>query len=186
MTENDRYYIERCLDGHPDDYRYLVQRYKTMLVAGLTGRLGNRDWGEEAAQETFVRAYFNIAKLKKPDSFIAWLLGIANHVVKEHKREKKKLFHQEDLFTIPEMAAAAEPKPDLELKKAIAALPDIYREVILLKFYGEKSCNQIADQLNVSLTTITKRLSRAYALLRESLQRVQARNQEVSNELHRV
>jgi DNA-directed RNA polymerase specialized sigma24 family protein len=53
MTNSDRYYIERCMDGHPDDYGHLVQRYKSMLVAVLTGKLGNRDMGEEAAQETY-------------------------------------------------------------------------------------------------------------------------------------
>ena len=55
MTNSDMYYIERCKDGHPDDYGHLVQRYKSMLVAVLTGKLGNRDMGEEAAQETLWR-----------------------------------------------------------------------------------------------------------------------------------
>jgi RNA polymerase sigma-70 factor, ECF subfamily len=186
MTESDGYYIKRCLDGHSDDYRYLVERYKSMLIAGLTGSLGNRDLGEEAVQETFVRAYFNITKLKKPDSFISWLLGIANRVAKEHIREKKRLLRNEDISLVPEIAESAEKKPDLDLQKAIAALPDAYREVILLRFYGEKSCNQIADQLDISLATVTKRLSRAYAMLRESLQQARAGNQEVPNELHSV
>lgn len=176
MTESDRHYIERCLDGHPDDYRFLVQRYKSILIAGLTGRLGSNDWGEEAAQETFVRAYFNIAKLKKPDSFIAWLWGIADRVAKEHRREKKKMLRQSDIASVTEMAAKPEQNPDLGIRKAIAVLPDPYREVILLRFYGEKSCNQIAEQLEVPLSTVTKRLSRAYGLLRQFLQRDRAGN----------
>jgi RNA polymerase sigma-70 factor, ECF subfamily len=176
MTESDRYYIERCLDGHTDDYRYLVQRYKSILIAGLTGRLGNRDSGEEAAQETFVRAYFNIAKLKKPDSFIAWLWGIADRVAKEHGRVKKNMLRQKDISSVPEMAAVSEQEPDLGIRRAIAALPYPYREIILLRFYGEKSCNQIAEQLEITLSTVTKRLSRAYALLRQSLQRDRAIN----------
>jgi DNA-directed RNA polymerase specialized sigma24 family protein len=56
MTENDKYYVERCLDGHPDDFRYLVQRYQSILVANLAGQLGDLDRAEEAAQETLVRA----------------------------------------------------------------------------------------------------------------------------------
>jgi RNA polymerase sigma-70 factor, ECF subfamily len=176
MTESDRYYIERCLDGYPDDYRYLVQRYKSILIAGLTGRLGNKDSSEEAAQETFVRAYFNIAKLKRPDSFFAWLWGIANRVAREHGRRKKNMLRQEDISSVPEMAADSGRKPDLDIRSAIAALPDPYREVILLRFYGEKSCNQIAEQLEITLSAVTKRLSRAYALLRQSLQRDRARN----------
>ena len=83
MTETDQYYVERCLDGHPDDFRHLVRRYQPVLLAHLAGKLasrrgafrGVRDSAEEAAQETFVRAYFKMDKLKKPESFFPWLLG---------------------------------------------------------------------------------------------------------------
>jgi len=56
MPENDKFYVERCLDGHPDDYRYLVRRYQGVLLANLAGKLGSRDRAEEAAQEALVRA----------------------------------------------------------------------------------------------------------------------------------
>ena len=52
MSDTDKYYIERCLDGHPDDFRYLVRRYQGVLLAHLVGKLGNRDSAEEVAQET--------------------------------------------------------------------------------------------------------------------------------------
>ncbi|HCO93484.1 MAG TPA: RNA polymerase subunit sigma, partial [Phycisphaerales bacterium] len=51
-----------------------------------------------------------------------------------------------------------------------AELPEAYRKIILLRYYGEHSCNQIAEQLDMPLGTVTKTLSRAYAMLRESLQ----------------
>jgi hypothetical protein len=89
MQETDQYYIGRCLDGHPDDFRYLVRRYQAALLAHLAGKLGNKDKAEEAAQETLVRAYFNMDRLKKPQSFFFWLLGIADHVAKEHRREEQ-------------------------------------------------------------------------------------------------
>ena len=41
MSENDKYYVERCLDGHPDDFRHLVRRYQAVLLANLAGKLGN-------------------------------------------------------------------------------------------------------------------------------------------------
>ena len=50
--EKDSYYVERCLDGHPDDFRHLVRRYQPVLLAHLAGKLGHRDRAEEAAQET--------------------------------------------------------------------------------------------------------------------------------------
>ncbi len=61
--ETDCYYVERCLDGHPDDFRHLVRRYQPVLLAHLAGKLGDRDRAEEAAQETLVRAYFKMDRL---------------------------------------------------------------------------------------------------------------------------
>src|SRR4030042_3576011 len=91
MTENDQFYIEQCLDGRPDEFRHLIRRYQTAVAAYLTSKLGNRTSAEEAAQETFVRAYFGLKDLKKRESFPSWLLGIASRVAKEQMRNKNQL-----------------------------------------------------------------------------------------------
>ena len=170
MSETDTYYIERCLDGHPDDYRYIVRRYQAVLLAHLAGRLGNKDKAEEAAQESLVRAYFNMNKLKRPGSFFSWLLGIADRVAKEHQR--KEMLHQqrEVIRSFSQEAAGPELSQDYGLEAAIAELPESYRRVVLLRYYGNRSCSQVAEQLDMPLGTVTKTLSRAYAMLRESLQ----------------
>jgi RNA polymerase sigma-70 factor (ECF subfamily) len=53
--------------------------------------------------------------------------------------------------------------------EAVAGLPDTYREVIVLRYYGGQSCAEISRSLDVPLGTVTKRLSRAYAMLRDRL-----------------
>lgn len=171
MTETDQYYVERCLDGHPDDFRHLVRRYQPVLLAHLAGKLSHRDRAEEAAQETFVRAYFKMDKLKKPESFFPWLLGIADNVAKEQIREEQVRRQRESVRAFCEEAPETELSQDYALEAAIAALPEAYREVILLRYYGGLSCSGIAEQLDTPLGTVTKTLSRAYALLRDALQR---------------
>ena len=173
MSENDKYYVERCLDGHPDDFRYLVRRYQAPLLANLAGKLGDRDRAEEAAQEALVRAYFNMGKLKKPDSFFSWLLGIADHVAKEHRRKEQIQRQRELVRSSLQESGGTELSQDYALEAAIAELPEDYRKVILLRYYGQHSCNQIAGQLDMPLGTVTKQLSRAYAMLRESLKQHQ-------------
>ena len=179
MSENDKYYVERCLDGHPDDFRYLVRRYQAVLLANLAGKLGDKDRAEEAAQEALVRAYFNMSKLKKPDSFFSWLLGIADHVAKEHQRKEQFQRQREIVRSFSEEAPNTELSQDYALEAAIAELPEAYRKIILLRYYGQHSCNQIAEQLDMPLGTVTKTLSRAYAMLRKSLQQEMAEIQEV-------
>jgi len=170
MTENDKYYVERCLDGHPDDFRHLVRRYQPVLLAHLAGRLGNRDRAEEAAQETLVRAYFKMDKLRKPESFFAWLLGIADLVAKEQQRKESIRRRRESVRAAAEEAPEPELSQDFALEAAITALPEAYRTVILLRYYGGLLCAGIAEQLDMPLGTVTKTLSRAYAMLRDSLQ----------------
>ena len=169
MSETDKYYVERCLDGHPDDFRFVVRRYQAVLLAHLAGKLGDKDRAEEAAQETLVRAYFNMAKLKKPDSFFSWLLGIADRVAKEHQRKEQLRRQKEIVRSFSEESPGTELSQDYALETAIAELPEAYRQVILLRYYGQHPCSKIAERLSMPLGTVTKTLSRAYAMLRQSL-----------------
>jgi len=169
MSENDKYYVERCLDGHPDDFRYLVRRYQAALLANLAGKLGDKDRAEEATQETLVRAYFNMGKLKKPDAFFSWLLGIADLVAKEQRRREQLQRRRQIVRSFAEEAPPTELSQDYALETAIAELPEAYRKIILLRYYGGHSCNRIAEQLDMPLGTVTKTLSRAYAMLRDAL-----------------
>jgi RNA polymerase sigma-70 factor (ECF subfamily) len=177
MAENDQYYIEQCLDGRPDEFRELVRRYQTALTVYLAGKLGNKTNAEEAAQETFVRAYFGLADLKKYQSFYSWLLGIANNVAKEQLRNRTQFM---DIECLPEQQSREQKNSDdFELQQAFALLPDSYREIILLRFYANQSCQQIAGNLNMPLGTVTKTLSRAYAQLRQLLEKQKMKDSEV-------
>lgn len=169
MGTSDKYYIGRCLDGHPDDFRYLVRQYQGPLLAHLAGRLGGIEKAEEVAQETFVRAYFGLGKLTKRESFFSWLLGIASRVAREQVRSEQQRRHMAEVLA--ENAPNPELSQDYGLERAIAALPQHYQQVVLLRYYGGQSCSEVAEQLGMPLGTVTKMLSRAYAMLREYLQK---------------
>ena len=62
------------------------RRYQTPLLRHLRFHLGDTDKAAEAAQETFVRAYFALGNLRKPEAFFPWLFGIADRVAKETQR----------------------------------------------------------------------------------------------------
>jgi RNA polymerase sigma-70 factor (ECF subfamily) len=68
------------------------------------------------------------------------------------------------------------------LEEAIAVLPEAHREVILLRYYEGLSCQEVAMRLDMPLGTVTKTLSRAYALLRQEL-KVRERDEERVNQL---
>ena len=165
----DQEYVESSRNGCPDHFRPLVQRYQRPLYSYLASRLGDPLEAEEAAQESFVRAFLSLKKLRKPESFYAWLLGIAGRVLKEQFRSEERRRQER------EVAAALLPERDpdateLPLEQAIALLPESYRQVILLRYYEGLSCQEVGQRLAMPLGTVTKTLSRAYALLRQELQ----------------
>jgi len=160
--------VRHCRDGYPDGFRFLVERYQGPLYAYLFTQLGDRAQAEDAAQEAFVRAFFSIRKLKKPESFYSWLIGIARRVAHEQRRAARRradVGREAAIMAAPPERQAS----DLALDEAIAALPGAQRRVILLRYYEQLSCREVADRLNLPCGTVTKYLSRAYAQLRQSL-----------------
>jgi RNA polymerase sigma-70 factor, ECF subfamily len=170
--ETDLHWVGRCLDGHPDDFRHLVERYERMVRAYAGGRLRGRAEAEEAAHETFVRAYAALGRLREPYSFPSWLMGIAAHVIKERLRENRR--RSQTVSSDMESLAADPPgdtgEEDLALRQAVAQLDEPYREVILLRYYAGLSCSEMAARLGRPVGTVTKTLSRAYEMLRSSLE----------------
>lgn len=168
MNLTDKEYVERCRDGHPEDFSLLVDRYQKPLFSYLAGRTqGGRD-AEEAVQESFVRAFLSLKKLRKPESFYSWLLGIAGRIAKEQFRAlAHRQRDQEAAETM--MSDANDSVEDYPLEEAIAVLPETYRRVILLRYYEGLSCQELATRLEMPLGTVTKTLSRAYTLLRQEL-----------------
>ena len=166
---SDGEYVVSSRNGCPDHFRLLVQRYQRPLFAYLSSRLGNQLEAEEAAQESFVRAFLSLKKLRKPESFYAWLLGIAGRVLKEQFRAVER--RQKDR-AVAETLLAENPssEPEYPLEEVIAVLPESYRQVILMRYYEGLSCQEVATRLGMPLGTVTKTLSRAYALLRQALQ----------------
>jgi len=166
---SDGEYVVSSRNGCPDHFRLLVERYQRPLYAYLSSRLGNQLEAEEAAQESFVRAFLSLKKLRKPESFYAWLLGIAGRVLKEQFRAAER--RQKDRAVAATLLAENPgSEPEYPLEEVIALLPESYRQVILMRYYEGLSCQDVAIRLGMPLGTVTKTLSRAYALLRQALQ----------------
>jgi len=168
MDLTDKQYVQRCRDGHPEEFGSLVVRYQKPLFSFLASRVRNRQQAEEAAQESFVRAFVSLSKLRKPESFYSWLLGIAERVAREQFRFEARHWQDPEAIT-PLVTNDTDHTGDSPVEEAIAVLPENHRQVILLRYYEGLSCQEVAVRLKIPLGTVTKTLSRAYALLRQEL-----------------
>ena len=170
MCLTDGECMERCLEGDGNEYAHLVRRYEHLVRYHLEGILADSTEVAEATQETFVRAFFALAKLKKRESFFSWLLSIASAAAADQQRAAHR--HRRSIEAASRRMEARETNKshgvDHALREKIARLPEHYREVILLRYYAGLSCKEVAARLDKPLGTVTKMLSRAHAMLREA------------------
>jgi RNA polymerase sigma-70 factor, ECF subfamily len=182
VEPSDAEYVVSSRNGHPEDFRLLIERYQRPLFAFVAGRLESPVEAEEAAQESFVRAFLSLRKLRKPESFYAWLLGIAGRVLKEQFRAHERRHRERDAAEAL-VTEGRDPVDEYPIEEAIAVLPESYRQVILLRYYEGLSCQQVGERLGMPLGTVTKTLSRAYAVLRQEL-KSRENNEETINQMH--
>ena len=183
MSQPDEQFVRSCLEGNPGAFRQLVERHQVPLRRYLCARLGNPKEATEAAQETSVAGVLRARRIAVPGAFFTWLIGIADRVTKEaYRAAKKRRIVDCEQIEIAARSETHDTRSDAMVMKAVAgSCPDVYREVVLLRFFRGQSCVEISRDLDVPLGTVSKRLSRAYALLREHLTaRASTRRSEAS------
>ncbi len=155
--------IAQCLSGSPERYRELVDRHgpEVRAFVGASAAPGQSD---DVIVEAFTRAWLKLASLRNPRSFGPWVKGIALRVLKEQARRTPIAG---DLPPAQPSSTVSSADPDLHA--AIERLPEPYRTVIRLRYFAGISCAQIAARGGAPVGTVTKQLTRAYALLREAL-----------------
>ena len=154
-----------------DQAERLFRTYHDTLVRYLTRRLGDRDWAEEVAQETFVRALRQEMIVNER----AWVFAVAHNLVRDGaRRDARNRRHLELLAA--ESQDAHEPEEDQTLeraqeaavaRRALESLGERDRQALLLKEEG-LDYTEIADVLKIEKNSVGTTLSRARRRLAES------------------
>ena len=151
-------------------------------VRGLCRQLlGSTERAEDAAQESFVRAYRAWATRDPALPFIAWIMRIArNHCLDLLRRRtrEKALFGDEEVETLAVesagtdgLGAALTAERAAEVNAAVAKLPERYRVPLALAYFGDQDYDEIAASLGITRNHVGVLLCRAKQLLRQSLAR---------------
>jgi len=162
----------------PDRLTALFAEYHAPLVRFLTRRLGDRDWAEEIAQETFMRAL----KQEKITSERSWLFAVAANLVRdEARRDARRRKRLELMRERARVDDVVEPEPtsmerdgDQALaRSAIEMLGARDRDALLMREEG-LSYDEIAEALDLSAGSVGTTLSRARRRLMEAYEALQA------------
>ena len=191
---SDAALVELVLADEQDAFAVLVERYKD-AVQNLSYRmLGNATEAEDVTQETFVRAYTQLASYKPAHKFSTWLLSIASHLAIDQLRRRRFLalpledvpFLEwiTDLGISPEQSALEGEQQD-EIQHYLQRLPGKYRAVIVLRYWYDFSYEEIASALKLTPALVKARLHRARELLARYMQQEKVQEEEQVNALPR-
>ena len=178
-------WVRRAARGDESAYAQLYQRTRP-LVARLTAGFATLDADEveDVIQETYVRAFKALPRLKEPGAFEAWLLSIARNRArtrlerKSHVRRLEEEAPDAEPEAVPLLPEALQVERDIAVvRQLIAELPEGEEKKTVQLFYleGELSAREIAEKLGVGKSAVTMRLERFRARIkRELLRRVLA------------
>lgn len=126
--------------------------------------LGDSTLAEDAAQETFLRAWKSMAQFKGDASPKTWLTRIAINTC--HNVRRTAWFRLRDRRVAPEDLPLAAPDEDRTLLLTVLQLPEKYRQAVILRYYQGLSLEEAAEVLRVSRSAVYHRLQKALKLLR--------------------
>ena len=90
MDEELHGYVMEARRGNPDAFTELVRRFQGPVFRYAYGMLGDRQEAEDAAQETFIKAYRSLSGLGSDYAFASWIMKIANHACVDRLKRRKK------------------------------------------------------------------------------------------------
>jgi RNA polymerase sigma-70 factor (ECF subfamily) len=199
-ADEDAPLVRRCRKGDVGAYRVLVDRHERRVMSILARILPSRQAGfdthslsdvEDLAQEVFLLAWRALPSFRGDARFSTWLYRIAtNRAIKEWRRAQRVpgrgwseggVDGERDPVAPGDVAAQhRDPETliqigirDEQLRAAVDALPEKQRVVILLHYFEEYSCEEIAELLNCSIGTIWSRLHYGCRKLRSSLDAIE-------------
>lgn len=153
----------------------VYQMYKDMLYNVSYRIIKNQHDAQDTVHDAFIKAFQNISKLDNDLNLGPWLKRIVINCSLDLLRQKKKLGWLQESYEITETEEDVDVNEDISykveaVKKAIDALKDKYRIIIVLYLIEEYSHREIAEQLGLKESTVRNQYVRGKRLLKAQLQ----------------
>ena len=167
--------VLRARKGDEISFGTLVERYQRAVYAVAFSVIGRHEDAEDAAQEAFLVALTRLDECRNPDRFAGWLMTIV-------RNRSKNLIRRESLREtdqVPPRSRSREPAPDRIaetrelrgiLEKALAGLPEVQRQIVLLHDLEGRKHKEIAERMELPSGTVRSHLHFARKALRQALE----------------
>ena len=183
-TSTDYELVELYENGNDKAFDEILQRHQNYVYSYILFLVKEEDVADDIFQETFTRAIIAIRshRYQTTGKFSAWLIRIAHNLIVDSTRETEtgKIIFQEKFSSnilndirLSEGAIEGnimeEQKAD-QIRKMLDYLPEVQREVIIMRFYEDLSFKDIAEKTGVSINTSLGRMRYALINLRKLIQ----------------
>jgi len=173
-VNEEQVWVIQAQQGSDDAFTKLVETYQTPVFNLCYRMLGEPDLAEDAAQETFLRAFQHLHRYDQKRPFATWLLSIAAHYCIDRLRRRKFSMFSMDAedeegnsFEIPDVDS---PNPEAEsikgqtrtrIQSMLKDLDDTDRAAIIMRYWYDYSEIEIAESLRLTVSAVKSRLHRA-------------------------
>ena len=169
MQSPDEELVSQTLAGDRDAFGVLVHKYQDMVYTYALQKVRNEADSQDITQEVFLRAYRHLCKLRHPHQFRSWLYTIMSNecnrwlarVTETRRREIALEDAADDALRVEPAYTAPTEGWQVDLERAIAALPDDNRVAVSMFYMGDCSLTEISEFLGVSVNTARGKLHRA-------------------------
>lgn len=179
-TETDESLVAKSLAGNREAFGGIVRRYQSLICSLAYSATGSLSASEDLAQETFITAWRQLSALREPGKLRPWLCRIAHNLTSDTlKKEGRSPLRASEPLDAAEAAAAHELSPpdqamtreeEAILWRALADIPELYREPLVLFYREQQSVARVAEALELSEDAVKQRLARGRRLLQERVE----------------
>lgn len=179
---SDSELVKIVREKDPERYAEIIERYQTKLFIYLYRLIGDREEAEDILQDVFIKTYRNLNSFDTSRKFSSWIYRIShNEAVNYIKRKSLRRFIPwEDITATKdklEMSSVEEgvdkawmrKETNQEIDQAISRLSFKYRQVLVLRYYSDKSYEEISEILGRPVNTVGTLINRAKKKLAEEL-----------------
>jgi RNA polymerase sigma factor (sigma-70 family) len=177
MKTTDQELSDRLRAGDEEAFEHIVGLWSGMVYASCLRILRDTHAAEDATQAVFLMLLRKKASFDSKTILSSWLYRTALLTARDalrgrrrqEARERKKAEEQPTVIDHPNTEGEDRERLRHNLDKALAALPENYREVLVLHYFGGKGREEVAAELGLSVKAVSMRLSRGVEKLRSKL-----------------
>jgi RNA polymerase sigma factor (sigma-70 family) len=176
---SDAELVIASLGGDREAFGKIVTRYQRLICSLAYSSLGSLSESEDVAQEAFIEAWKKLGNLREPEKLKSWLCGILRFKVSHHRRKEARqpIHNANQLQDLDILESNDEAIEDVAMKdeeqallwQALEAVPETYRETMILYYREHRSVEHVAYELDVSEDAVKQRLSRGRKVLQEKM-----------------